>query len=206
MDPNSRTWQAFGLATDVVIINALTIVCSLPVVTAGAALSAAHGTLLEMVREEGSKPVRTYFSYVARTWKTASTGWLLVLAVAALLAWEYWALGRMDGGLAFVAQAGVLAGAIVVALWVVWFFPLASRGEGFRRTAKLAALLGIGKLPRTLLGLVWLAIPVVLIILNPGGWVLWLAAMAIIGVALMLYMVDLALVGTLDALPAVDAP
>ena len=74
VDPNSRTWQALGLAADVVVVNALTIVCSLPVVTAGAALSAAHGTLLEMVREEGAKPARTYFSYFTRTWRTATFG------------------------------------------------------------------------------------------------------------------------------------
>ncbi|WP_157633359.1 hypothetical protein [Tessaracoccus flavus] len=44
-------------------------------------------------------------------------------------------------------------------------------------------------------------IPAVLIILNPGGWVLWLAVMAIIGVALMLYLVDLVVVETIDSLP-----
>ena len=107
----------------------------------------------------------------------------------------------MDGGAALVAQAGVLAGAILVTLWAVWFFPLASRGEGFARTAKLAALLALGKLPRSLLASVWLLIPAVLIILNPGGWVLWLAVMAIIGVALMLYLVDLVVVETIDSLP-----
>ena len=201
VDPNSRTWLALGLAADVVVVNALTIVCSLPVVTAGAALSAAHGTLLEMVREEGAKPARTYFSYFTRTWRTATFGWLLLLAVGSVLGWEYWALGRMDGGAALVAQAGVLAGAILVTLWAVWFFPLASRGEGFARTAKLAALLALGKLPRSLLASVWLLIPAVLIILNPGGWVLWLAVMAIIGVALMLYLVDLVVVETIDSLP-----
>ena len=100
VDPNSRTWQALGLAADVVVVNALTIVCSLPVVTAGAALSAAHGTLLEMVREEGAKPARTYFSYFTRTWRTATFGWLLLLAVGSVLGWEDWALGRMDGGAA----------------------------------------------------------------------------------------------------------
>lgn len=202
IDPDSRVMQAVSLAADVVIINVLLIVCSLPLVTAGAATTAAHGALLEAVREEDSgKPVRSFFGHFRRTWRVGGLGGLLVIGLGLLLAWEYWALGRMDGGAAFLAQAAVVAGAILVTLWSVWFFPLATRGEGFVATAKLAALLGVGKLPRSVLGVAILAAPGVVLLANPGVWPVWLAGMAIIGFALVIYLVDLLVFGVLDQLP-----
>ena len=192
--------QALGLMADVVIVNLLIMVCSLPVVTAGAAIAAGHGTLLEMVREEGSRTVATFFRHFRSSWRTATVGWLLLLAVGAVLVWEYWALGRWDGGAAFAAQAAVVAGLILVGLWAAWFFPLASRGERFWPTAKLSALLGVGKLPRSIAAMVIMALPAILLLLNPTGWALWLAVMVILGLALVIYLVDLVVVGVLDRL------
>ncbi|MDO5675916.1 MAG: DUF624 domain-containing protein [Propionibacteriaceae bacterium] len=193
MNPDSKVMQALLLAADVVIINVLLIFTALPVVTAGAALAAAHGTLLELINDEHDGVVRTFFRYFRRSWKTATPGWLILLLGGAVLVWEYWALGRMDGGAAVVAQAAVVAGAFLLALWAVWFFPLASRGEAFKPTAKLAAALGIGKLPRSLLALVMLALPAIALLASPGAWAIWLAAMAVLGWALPLYLADLVL-------------
>lgn len=146
MNPDSKVMQALALAADVVLVNVLLILTSLPVVTAGAALAASHATLLELINDEGSGVVRTYLRHFRASWKAATLGWFIVLVAGLLLAWEFWALGRMDGWGALAAQTGVIVGVLLLAIWAVWFFPLAGKALPFRRAGKLAALLGVSTL------------------------------------------------------------
>lgn len=198
MNPDSKVMQALALAADVVLVNVLLILTSLPVVTAGAVLAASHATLLELINDEGSGVVRTYLRHFRASWKAATLGWFIVLGAGLLLAWEFWALGRMDGWGALAAQTGVIVGVLLLAIWAVWFFPLAGKALPFRRAGKLAALLGVGHLPRTALALVFLTIPALLLYLDPSIWAIWLAAMAILGFALPLYLVILVIRGPLS--------
>ena len=51
-NPESRFMEALSTISDLMILNLVTLVCCLPVITIGAALTGMHYVLLKMVRRE----------------------------------------------------------------------------------------------------------------------------------------------------------
>lgn len=58
---NSRLMRLLSGCADLIILNILTLLCSIPIVTSGAALSAMHYVLLRIHRDECSSIVRSFF-------------------------------------------------------------------------------------------------------------------------------------------------
>ncbi len=193
-EPDSRFMAGLTSFAEAVVVNVLFVLTSLPIVTIGAALSAAHGTLLEATREEGSRPAATYLRYFRQTWKPASAAWLVLLPVFGLLLLEYRVIGVMDGGAAgVVAQAMVLTGIILVALVALWVFPVISQGHGFRASLRLAARLSVKRLPLSVAGFAVHLLPILVLVFWPQAFGGLIYAMLTIGFAFVIYSTDLIL-------------
>ena len=79
--------RALSRVADLMILNFLTLVCSIPVITAGAALTALHYSCLKMVRDEDSYLIKAYFKSFRENFRQATIIWvLLLLAVGAIAA------------------------------------------------------------------------------------------------------------------------
>lgn len=202
LGPESRLVEGLGNFTDAVVVNVLFVLTCLPVLTAGASLAAAHGTLLEVAREEGSRPAATYFRYLLRSWKTASGFWLLMLLVFSLLIWEYQIIGGMGGGaVGFAAQALVVTGLLLVSMIGVWAFPLASQGHAFKDMVRFALQISIRRLPVTIVVLALHLLPVIAILSWPHMLGMISFAMLVIGFAFIIYVTDLIIVRWLPRAP-----
>ena len=71
-DMENPVMRAMGIAADLLILNALTVLCCLPVLTAGAAYTALNDVALRIVRGDDPYPVRTYFRSFRRNLKQGS--------------------------------------------------------------------------------------------------------------------------------------
>lgn len=60
-DMDNPLMQALGILADLMVLNLLTIVCSLPVLTAGAALTALNATANRILRGEERSVTGDYF-------------------------------------------------------------------------------------------------------------------------------------------------
>ena len=76
--------QIMNTVADLVIINLLWLVCSLPIITIGAASVAAHYACQKLLRSEGSI-VRNFFASFKLNFKQATFAWLLIVLVAICL-------------------------------------------------------------------------------------------------------------------------
>lgn len=126
------------------VLNICFILCCLPVITIGAAISAMYAVFLNDFRESGV--LRKFFGAFAENFKQATVIWLIFMALAAVLAanWYYlltYSLG--DNGL-LLAVAAVVS---VLYLSVVSFaFALQAKYENSPlQTMKNALILSIGK-------------------------------------------------------------
>ena len=72
--------------TDLLILNLVTLLLCLPVITAGAALTAMHYVLLKMVRGEEGYIVKSFFRAFKREFRQATVMWIIFMALAALMA------------------------------------------------------------------------------------------------------------------------
>jgi uncharacterized membrane protein YesL len=202
LSPESSFYRAFSAATDLVIINLLTLAASIPIVTAGAALTASTRVMMEMAREEDSYIARTWWNEFRSTFRQSLGWWLPTLAFMALTWVENWLLGGMSNG----TQAGTLTGLLIIAFVIIlgilmWLLPLSAF---FSNTVinhvGNAALLAVGHIVRTLVGLVILAFPIALFALVPASRtpVIWF--MILIGVAFAQYLIALVQKSVIDNL------
>lgn len=144
----SPVMQTAGRIALLAVGNLLWLVCSLPVVTAGAAAAGLYTVLFDRVTFDQAPGA--FFRGWRQRWKTATTVWLPVLAVGAVLggAWRIVATEQLTN--AFFPTGPLL---LVTAVWAIvaqWLLPvLCIRGGSWTETFRDAALLGLGELWRS---------------------------------------------------------
>lgn len=159
---DSPLMQVLRTITDYIFVTVLMIVCSLPLVTAGAAFCAGYDTVRRyLVNEEGNHTAGVFFKSFVRNFKPATAVWLICGSVLVLF-WQ--GLRVMDalclGGAAPAALQGILIlGMILCGATLLCALSSAAR---FSNTVgmllKNGLLLSLGNLGRILvLMAVWAA-------------------------------------------------
>lgn len=150
--------------TNLVILNILTVVCSLPVFTAGAAITSMHYCIMKMSDDEDSHLVQMFFTQFKDNFKTMTPAWLLFLAFGVFLYFDYQVFVVSADTVRTVALVLIYAALIIYMAIYVWFFPMAARFEnGFLSKFKNAFYMAIGALPRTLgMMVIWVVVVFVL--------------------------------------------
>lgn len=168
--------QGLSKIADLIALNLLTVLLSLPIVTAGAAITALYDATWRIIQDEGAI-YRSYFRAFKTNFKQATAIWLLVVLSGALL--TFCVLFYVTNSLLPM----VAASALLLLLWAVivaWVFPLQSRFENkVKVTLKNALLCGLGYLPRSLAMVVLILLPWVVLLFATQTWLelsfIWVA-------------------------------
>lgn len=171
-------FRAIGKLVDLVWINLLTLVCALPVVTAGASFASMYYLLLRMAENDSGALTRGFFRAFRKNFKNATAVWLIGLVVLAVYGYELWLLhqGVMDAyGVLYKVSLGLISLIIVGAVMVLnYYFALLARYDrNWKQTLKNAALLTVGFLPRSLCMAVLMLFPLALMLLSDYFFWLW---------------------------------
>ena len=140
-------------------LNLLWFVCSLPVVTIGAATTALYYTSLKVIRGEESSLTQQFFHSFRENFKQATVLWLIMAGIGLFLAGDGYILYHLrlssSGALAVlwtVILTIVIAAAIVWVIELLFLFPLiASVSNDNRSMLKNAFLIGTHYLFATIL-------------------------------------------------------
>ena len=84
-DLDSPLMNVLNKMADLMWLNILTLICCIPVITAGAALTSMHYVALKIVRNEESYITRSFFKSFKTNFRQATLIWLLLMLVAAIL-------------------------------------------------------------------------------------------------------------------------
>ena len=137
---------------DIMILNILCIVFCIPIITAGASVTAMYTVTLKMVRGEESYIFKGFLKAFKENFKQSTIIWLILLVIGALLAFDFRAANMLPAALQNVFR--VLVGAFITfyILLFSYIFPYIARFEnGIKDTIKNSVLISILNLPRTLL-------------------------------------------------------
>ncbi len=139
--------QGLSILADMIVLNLLTLLCSLPLVTAGVAMTALNDVVIRLIRQEGGSLVGAYFRAFRRNLKQGLIFGLLLLLAAGLLYFDYYAALAYLPPLRF----GIAAIAVLVLGLAIYVFALMARYENtLLQTIKNAAALAIAYFPNTL--------------------------------------------------------
>ena len=162
---DSPVMRVVSRVADLIILNWLFILCSLPIVTAGASLTALHKVILQMLRGEEGPLIRGFLAAFRDNFRKATAMWLLLLALVVVLVVDLLVGGRiLPQPLWMAVLASMVLLAVLGLMVLLYAFPLQARYENpVGRTLKNAVLLAILHLPETLLmAAIYLAVPVVI--------------------------------------------
>ena len=151
---------------DLMVLNILFCVTSIPLITIGACWTALYSVTLKMVRDEESSVSRSYFRSFRQNFKQATLLWLGVLVVLALLVLDIRVLNGMAGGTApGLLRVGVEILALLGIMVLQYLFPSLARFEAsLADTLKNACMMALAHLPKTALmtaaavGAVWITL------------------------------------------------
>ena len=94
---NSDGWfsRFFGTLGDIIIVNILFILCSIPIVTMGASMSAMYFTLLKKQRTgENGGVVKLFFKGFKDNFKQSTISWLLFLLISFIFTLDFNLFGK----------------------------------------------------------------------------------------------------------------
>ena len=195
--PDSPTYRVWSAAADVVILNVLTLAGCLPVVTAGASLTACARVAGEMVADDEPAVMSTWWRSFRLNLRQSLAWWLPVLVLVALSAWEYLLLsgssvGERNSGMSGALSGLVLAGGVLLAAIIIWLLPLAAFFDApVGRHLSNALRLAVGRLGITVIALVIVAAPIIVFWGLPASRAAVAWFMVLIGPAFQTYLIAL---------------
>lgn len=170
-DLDSPLMQVLNKVADLLWLNILTLICCIPIVTAGASLTAMNYMALKIVRNEECYITKGFFKSFKQNFKQATAIWLLFLLAVLILAGDFYIM--KNSGIEFNIVIKVVIGIVALILTFTWMFVfpvLAKFDNTVIRTIKNAFVMSILQFPKTLLMIVMYALPIVLGILVPQAF------------------------------------
>ena len=147
-DLDNPFMKALSTAADLILLNVLTVVMCLPIITAGGAITAMNSIVIRMVRNEESYIIKPFFRAFAANFKTGAVLSVILVIAAGFLYVDYLA------ALVYIPamRAGIIAIGVILLAIAFYVFALNARYENkLKNTLKNASALAVGYFPRTLL-------------------------------------------------------
>ena len=146
---------------DLMILNLLTLICCIPIITAGDAMTALYYMTVKMVKNEECYIVKGYFKSFKENFKQATIIWLIALFVGIILVGDFMIL--RNSTLSF----GKVIMVLITVVAVVYIFPVLSRFENtVKNTIRNAFLMSVLNLPKTILLVIINLIPTVVLLVT----------------------------------------
>jgi len=176
-NPENRFWNFIAKLADVACMSILWVICSLPLVTAGASTAAFYSFTLDQVADQEGGVWKSFFTGFKRHFRKATVLWLIELAGAAFLALELlasWNLYVNRGlfGLAFLCVGFTVT--LIFLCWSAYLLPMLTAFDlPLKRLLADSFIMAMGNLPVSAVLLVIAAGVLVLFYYMSGLFFFW---------------------------------
>ena len=161
---DNKFFVFMGKVADLCMLNLLCIACCIPVVTAGASLTALYYVTLKMVRNEEAYIFRSFFKSFKENFKQATIINVIMLIVAALLYIDTNIAGKMGQPAGKILGMIFAAFTLLYVMILLYVYPLLAKFyNSVKNTFKNAILMAIRHLPYTILMLLICACPILIL-------------------------------------------
>lgn len=137
---------------DLMILNVMCIICCLPIVTAGASITALYTITMKMVRGEESYIFKGFLKALKENFKQSTIIWLIMAVLGIFVFVDYQAASLLPENMSNIFR--VLIGALIIFYLMIlsYIFPYTARFENnIKNIFKNSLLIAILNLPWTIL-------------------------------------------------------
>lgn len=153
---------------DLMVLNVLTVILSLPLLTAGTAFTAMHYALYKLSKDEDASVVKDYFRGFAQNFWKSTVLWVIFAVVAAVLVGDYYYFTRVSIQKNTIGIVLLVFGVVIWLVSFTWGLILQARYEnGVRETLKNSLIVGVSQVKYTVPILLLKLIPLVLLFFVP---------------------------------------
>ena len=170
-DSENPVMRFLSRLVDLAVLNIVTVIYSLPLVTFGGAMAAMNYVLLHLVRGDETYVIRMFRKSFRDNFRQGVPEGLLVILIAVITAVDMWALHGSDSRLLTVMMIIITIAAVFIFVTAVYMFALQSRYENtVKGTIVNAFRLSVGNLPSTAaMAAAWTAWAFVLVYLHKAA-------------------------------------
>lgn len=190
---DSPFMRFMGKVGDILILNMLFVITSLPIVTIGTALSALYTVTLKIARGDDPSVIKDYFKAYRGNFKTATICWLIMAISGILLIMDFYLIGLLEKGSTYTIFRLLLA--VILGVWALLFlylFPYIARFENSCfNSFKNALFLSVAHIPVTLFMLIMSIGVFVLTLFSARSFTISLIIWVFFGCAFLAYVYSL---------------
>lgn len=125
---DNPVWRFIGKFFDVLILNILWVVCSIPVFTMGASTTAVYYVTLKLARDEEGSTIKSFFKSFKENFKQATIIWLILLVVGAVIGFDLYFFLNVESSVFRTVMLALFMGFGIIYLGISLFvFPLQSK-------------------------------------------------------------------------------
>ena len=166
-DLDSPLMNVLNKMADLMWLNILTLICCIPVITAGAALTSMHYVALKVVRNEASYITRSFFKSFKTNFRQATLIWLLLMLVAAILGGDYYIITKSGMQFSQVLVVLIMAAGVLVICTSLYVFPVLAKFDNtIMGTIRNAFIMSILQLPKTVVMFVMAFFPLIIYLVS----------------------------------------
>ncbi len=167
---DSKWMKALGKLFDLMLVNILTLLCCIPVITIGAAFTAMHTMMYRLYKNNEGYIIKNYFTTFKKNFKQATLMWLIYLAILLVLGVDQYVLNQGVLELNSIVQVVVILIAVVWLISFVWVYVMQSRYlNPIRITMKNSILVGLTHPVKTVLMIIVFLLPIPIMLLISVG-------------------------------------
>lgn len=127
---DNPVWRFIGKFFDVMILNILWTVCSIPLFTIGASTTAVYYVMLKLVRDEEGPTIRSFFKSFKENFRQATAIWLILVAAGVIIGFDLYFFLMLQTGaekLRFLMISLFCGFALIEGGIALFVFPLQAR-------------------------------------------------------------------------------
>lgn len=163
LDIDGPLIQFLSKMADLMWLNILTMICCIPIVTAGASLTALNYMALKIVRNEERYITRGFFKAFKENFKQSTVIWLIFLFVAGVLAVDYRIMTTAEVEINGAVRMLILVFCMLTLFTFMFVFPVQAKfSNPVRVTVWNSFVFSIVQFPKTILMVILYVLPHVL--------------------------------------------
>ena len=152
---------------DLCILNIICVVCCIPVITAGASITAMYYVTLKMVRNEEAYILRSFFKSFKQNFKQATIINLIMLLIGVVLYVDLNVSKAMQGGAGQIFQVIFMAFVLIYFILFLYVYPVLARFYNtIKNTIKNALFMAIRHFPYTVVMVIIAVCPLLLLLVK----------------------------------------
>ena len=149
---DSKFFAGMTKVSDTIIINILFVICSIPIVTIGASITALYSVSMKITRDEDIYAAKEFIKQFKQNFKQSTIIWIILLVIGLFIGLDFYLCSLMsDNTISMIFKFIFTIVSVVLAFILIYVFPLTARFENsIKNTLTNSIFMSIQHLPYTL--------------------------------------------------------